>query len=750
MTYTPVHTHIQQKRRRIDATTHESRTSDQAQAEPMLQSISTVPAPEPTKTKPDNSMLYFLGRIYVDLLIIVSPVQIISMVWTLIAWLHLTCGVSRNTCTKTLRFILALVLHAMRLGANLQASGLPIDLKEQRTTIPSIVAYLSLDPVLMRSICCPTCFTIYSFQDCPDQCPRRATPRSRPCGASLWKMRHLGGHEARKAPARLYLSQDFESWISWFLSREDIYTAIQESYSHQKPQNGMMEDIWDSPAWESLGDFCVTQGNLTFSYYMDWFNPFMNKIGGKHVSSGVIMMFCLNLPPELRHKPENIFVAGMTPPGKEPTVVTITNVANPVIEQLVPFYHGKTIPTYAHPEGETIKAGVLPLLGDAPAVRKAGGFASHSATQVCSFCTCTLDNIDCLDRSMWMPRTGFEARTGAYQWARAKTKRAQTESFQATGFRWSALHLFEYREHVKHTVLGIMHNWIEGILQHHSRIVWGIDSGKKKSRKTAHHTDATEDTDSGVESDSLSEFNEYSYKSSDPPSMNRSVHTFGSYTDDTMGIDDSLSAGDCSEVDDNYSNSDAGAETNESDTEETSIEKHQMVFTKDQLNRIQAGIADTMLPAHVERPPTNFGEAQHGKLKADHWVTLFTILLPMPLVELWYASESAHDRALLQNLQDLVFCTLIVCSFATNNEAADQFDEHYIRYRQSLKELFPHHRSMPNHHFAMHIGDQLKFWGPLFGLSEFAYERMNGLLQKIKKNYQLRESLVYIDKDPHE
>jgi hypothetical protein len=501
----------------------------------------------------------------------------------------------------------------------------------------------------------------------------------------------------------------------------------------------MMEDIWDSPAWESLGDFCVTQGNLTFSYYMDWFNPFMNKIGGKHVSSGVIMMFCLNLPPELRHKPENVFVAGMTPPGKEPTVVTITNVANPVIKQLVPFYHGKIIPTFAHPQGETIKAGVLPLLGDAPAVRKAGGFASHSAMQVCSFCTCTLDNIDCLDCSMWMPRTGFEARTGAYQWARAKTKTAQTESFQATGFRWSALHVLDYREHVKHTVLGIMHNWIEGVLQHHSRVIWGIDLGKKKPRKTASDTDNTEDVDSGAESDPLSDLDENSYKPAAPPSMNRSVHTFGTYTNDAMEIDNNRSEFDCSDTGDKDSHSDAEPETGESDTEEISTGKGQMIFTRDQLNRIQAGIANITLPTHVERPPTNFGEAQHGKLKADHWVTLFTILLPMPLVELWYTPDSSRDQALLQNLQHLVFCTLIVCSFATSNEAADQFNEHYICYRQSLKELFPHHRSMPNHHFAMHIGDQLKFWGPLFGLSEFAYERMNGLLQKIKTNYQLRE-----------
>jgi hypothetical protein len=202
----------------MDATIHGSSTSNQAQAGPMPSSISAVPTSGPTKPKQDDGMLNYPVRIYVSLFKLVSPIQIISMVWTLVTWLHLTCGVSRSACVKILRYMFALILHAMHLGAHLQASGLPIRFNEQGTTIPTVMNYLSLDPALIRAICCPTCFTIYSFENCPDQCPRKASPRSKPCGASLWKMRHTGGHHARKTPARLYMSQDFESWISWFLS----------------------------------------------------------------------------------------------------------------------------------------------------------------------------------------------------------------------------------------------------------------------------------------------------------------------------------------------------------------------------------------------------------------------------------------------------------------------------------------------------------------------------------------------------
>jgi hypothetical protein len=60
-----------------------------------------------------------------------------------------------------------------------------------------------------------------------------------------------------------------------------------------------MCDICDAPAWQGLGGFTTIYGNLNFSYYINWFNPLTNKIAGKQVLYGVIMMFCLNLPPEL-------------------------------------------------------------------------------------------------------------------------------------------------------------------------------------------------------------------------------------------------------------------------------------------------------------------------------------------------------------------------------------------------------------------------------------------------------------------
>ncbi|PPQ85518.1 hypothetical protein CVT24_010465 [Panaeolus cyanescens] len=67
------------------------------------------------------------------------------------------------------------------------------------------------------------------------------------------------------------------------------------------------------------------------------------------------------------------------------------------------------------------------------------------------------------------------------------------------------------------------------------------------------------------------------------------------------------------------------------------------------------------------------------------------------------------------------------------------FTDHYIQYRKSSLTLFPKVKTLPNDHFAMHIGDLLKYWGPLIKLSEFPGEQHNGALQKIKTNHHLQD-----------
>ncbi|KAJ7230744.1 hypothetical protein GGX14DRAFT_554224 [Mycena pura] len=160
-------------------------------------------------------------------------------------------------------------------------------------------------------------------------------------------------------------------------------------------------------------------------------------------------------------------------------------------------------------------------------------------------------------------------------------------------------------------------------------------------------------------------------------------------------------------------------------------------FSPVDLGRIQTCVKRALLPTWVPRPPTNLGEAQHGKLKASEYLTLFTAIFPLILPQLWW-NKGNYELALLKNYHNLMGATNIISSFSTSQAKAKEFTKHYIKYRKDLPKLFPvRFHFVPNHHFAMHNEQLLKFWGPMACLNEFAGERMNGMLQNTPTNKHL-------------
>ena len=152
------------------------------------------------------------------------------------------------------------------------------------------------------------------------------------------------------------------------------------------------------------------------------------------------------------------------------------------------------------------------------------------------------------------------------------------------------------------------------------------------------------------------------------------------------------------------------------------------------MSRIRSGLAAVTVPSWLERPPTNLGEKSHGKLKADTWRILFTVFLPLILPELWHGTLDNRSNLLLENFHLLVYCTNIVCSNIVTSDMPELYAQHYHAYLLTSKQLFPHAKPRPNHHYAMHNAEQLRFWGPLPQVSEFFGERQNGELQDIKTN----------------
>ncbi|EJD34272.1 hypothetical protein AURDEDRAFT_131254 [Auricularia subglabra TFB-10046 SS5] len=444
----------------------------------------------------------------------------------------------------------------------------------------------------------------------------------------------------------------------------------------------------------------------------------------------------MNLPPELCYRPENLFFAGIMPPPSQPDVITISNLINPLVDQLVNLYNGTVMRTALHPDGITVRVAVLPIIGDLPAIRKLCGYVAPTAELMCSYCNTVLAAIEDLNWDSWGFRTAEDVRAAALRWQAATTIAAKNAVTAETGIRWSALHRLPYWDPVRSPVVGFMHNMVEGVLVHHLRILWGI--GAPDSHIKAHKVATVEDYESeddykSSEYDSeLEGLQQESLEHGDntaplPPGRSRSRSYSTSVADEDAAMTDTADP----PVSDTTTERAA-----DPDYEDLAVPEL-CAFSDVEMAEIRQCIRDIPLPTWVARPPPNLGEASHGKLKADVVLILFTVIFPMIVPEILarpLAEQSRRRFVMLENFAHLVSAANIVASFSTSNALADAYMDHYVQYRTTRQQLWPHQHSVLNHHVAMHNGPALKFWGPLAPLSEFAYERQNGILASISTN----------------
>lgn len=446
-------------------------------------------------------------------------------------------------------------------------------------------------------------------------------------------------------------------------------------------------------------------------------------------------MYCLNLPIEIRFLLENVFIVGIIPGPNKPNIWTIKHIFSTFVETMKQFLPpGIKISTFRHPDGVFVQSRVLPLIADLDAIRPIAGFLSHSANFFCSFCLIDAENIDDFNYESWTYRDGTTVRAQAQKWLKEKTIKAKTALEAKNGVRWASFHEFLYWDPVKHVVLGLMHNTIEGVLGHHLRVLWGIgrQAAKQKVADDLENEERFSESDASDASEDLVELPE----------------DFTSDNDDTMDVDNESSANSSDESERSTTPTPGGLsfadlmfDNNESDDGDFYPLDYAGAgvfnISTAQLDIIRDCIRTVELPSWVGRPPTNLGEASHGKLKAQELLTLFTVIFPLVVPEFWWKTNATGEK-LLKNFYDLVASTNIIVSYTTSNDEADRYMLHYVQYFESIIELFPDWPRTPNQHLAMHNGDMLKFWGPLACLSEFFGELMNGRFGRIKTNRRIR------------
>lgn len=335
---------------------------------------------------------------------------------------------------------------------------------------------------------CPKCNCTYppSMEDglaiYPSHCTWKEFPTSEPCAESLTDSRIVEGHSMRY-PKRPFVVQDFAAFIATLLSRPGIEEALDAGTF--LPKQDQLHDIKDGAGTQNLrgpdgqpflDGLQRGELRLIWSLSVDWFNPHTNKVAGKHASTGSIAMACLNLPPSLRYKPENMYLGALMP--VEPPLDQTNHYLEPVVTQVERAYtHGVKISrTHKHREGRQTRSAVAVFVNDLPGGKKVAQMAGHQSNyNFCSLCTLHKDQINEIDPARWTPRDSDSLRRAAYAWKDATSKGDRNDIFAKFGVRWSEFWRLSYYNPIRMLIIDGMHNLFEGLVQFHCRSVLGIN-----------------------------------------------------------------------------------------------------------------------------------------------------------------------------------------------------------------------------------------------------------------------------------
>lgn len=345
---------------------------------------------------------------------------------------------------------------------------------------------LNLDPDTVHYACCKKCFSIYppkSKEDpqYPTLCTFRETEGSRICGTKLLQGKSRG---EGVIPIRRYIYQPLTSWLGRMLSRTGFENRMANP---SKPGNyAEMTDIWHGTAFNDFNgpdgkwffDSPEEELRLSFSLFIDWFNPYGRKRGGKLSSVGAIYMVCMNLPPHLRYQVENVYLVGIIPGPNEPSLHHLNHILRPLVAELRKFWFTGVFysRTSQHKFGRLVKCVLIPLVCDLPAIRKATGFMGPTANIMCSICELEKKDISNFDVENWPRRDWHAHDQHARRWKGAKTEADRDEEFEKNHIRWTELLDLPYWNIMKFSVVDTMHNFFEGDVKRHILRIWGMSS----------------------------------------------------------------------------------------------------------------------------------------------------------------------------------------------------------------------------------------------------------------------------------
>lgn len=170
-------------------------------------------------------------------------------------------------------------------------------------------------------------------------------------------------------------------------------------------------NVWDGSVWKSFCQLAKPNTLGSFKFFADAnvldvglmincdaFQPF--KI---EYSVTVVLAVIMNLPIEIRNRPENILLLCVFPGPSEPTEELMTHFTRPLVDEFEKFYHGVDL-EIANLGVRKVWCLCMCVSCDAPGLRRFLGFCGHaSRSHGCHKCknhSSERDKTDCPDRTV--------------------------------------------------------------------------------------------------------------------------------------------------------------------------------------------------------------------------------------------------------------------------------------------------------------------------------------------------------------
>ncbi|KIJ26059.1 hypothetical protein M422DRAFT_192707, partial [Sphaerobolus stellatus SS14] len=179
-----------------------------------------------------------------------------------------------------------------------------------------------------------------------------------------------------------------------------------------------------------------------------------------------ISLICLNLPPSLHYKWENMFLAGVTPGPREPSMEEVDHYITVIIESFLELWDPGVylMKSAKYPLGSVIRCALVPFVADMKGTQKTAG------TKQCGLCATTQAQVvsgPFLDPKEFIRITFNEYHQKAQHWHNAGTITERKSLYNKDGIQWTPWLLLPHWDPTHLVMVDPMHAFLEGVVAAH-------------------------------------------------------------------------------------------------------------------------------------------------------------------------------------------------------------------------------------------------------------------------------------------